>query len=696
MLLFCVIIGRFVYIAQGKEVQGNDLVKMGKNESTEYKTVDAHRGTIYGKGGQVLAHDIPAYTVTAVLSDKAPSHVKNKDKTASLLAPILNMKKSQILALLNRDSFQVELGPGGKKVDYDTKKKIDALHLPGLVYMPESKRYYPNQEFASYTVGFTTNDPKTNKQTGSLGIEKSLNDYLTEQDGEVSFKRSKQGVLMSKEKTVSKPKQGDDVHLTLDNKIQTVLDEAMSKVEKDYKPKRMIGIVENPKTGEILAMSNRPSFNPNKRDITNYTNYAISSPYEPGSVMKMFTLAGAINDGVFNGNETYKSGSYKVGGITIHDWQRDWGTITFKEGLERSSNVGFSIIADKKLGTDRLHDYLNAFGFLNKTGIDLPNESNSHVSYKWKSDQVSTAFGQASAFTAIQMVQAASAIANDGKMMKPYVIQKVVNPNTDKVVLNHHSEVAGKPITKETAQKTRDLLRTVVNGKHGTGHIYNLPGYNVIGKTGTAQLAVNGHYLTGKNNYIFSFLGMAPQKDPKLLVYVAVDRPNLKPTDTGSEPVAAIFNPVMSNGLQYMDVKPSAAKKASDKSETLTLSDYQGQSVQSTAASLKEKGLDVTVIGNQGNVSAQAPFAGTKLMKGSKVILKGDGKEKMPDVTGWSLSDFLKLSDILNIKPSIIGSGFVSKQKPAKGTEIKTGDPLIVNLQESPKPDDNKSKKQID
>ncbi|WKB34918.1 penicillin-binding transpeptidase domain-containing protein [Terrilactibacillus sp. S3-3] len=222
--------------------------------------------------------------------------------------------------------------------------------------------------------------------------------------------------------------------------------------------------------------------------------------------MKTFTAAAAINEGVYDGSRTYQSGSYKVGGVTIHDWNRNgWGRIDFDQAFERSSNVGLSILANKYLGTDKLHNYLDRFGFLQKTGIDLPSEAGSNVGWKWKAGQVETSFGQGSAFTAIQIVQAATAIANNGKMMRPYIVDKVVNPKTGRTVLVHHPTVAGRPITKKTAEETRRLMRLVVTGKYGTGRPFDLKGYNVIGKTGTAQIAVNGKYLVGKNNYIFSF-----------------------------------------------------------------------------------------------------------------------------------------------------------------------------------------------
>ncbi|MBM7644260.1 penicillin-binding protein 2B [Scopulibacillus daqui] len=687
LLLFCIVIGRFTYLSIAKESAGHKLVDLGEKQWKHVKVVDAHRGNIYGRGGEVFAEDIPAYTLYAVLSHKAPSYVKDKEKTARELAPILDMSQDEILKILNnKKAFQVQFGSAGTKLSYAKKKQIEKLHLPGIGFITDSKRYYPNGEFASQVIGTTRENPDTGKQHGVLGIEKSLNKYLTEEDGVVSYYGARDGVMMPNSKEhMKKPHDGNDVYLTIDNRIQAIMESSMSKVEKEYKPKRMIAIAADPKTGQILGMADRPTFNPNGNSIKNYTNFAISPPYEPGSVMKIFTLAAAINEGVYNGDDKYESGTYKVGGVNIHDWnQSGWGKITFNDGLERSSNVGFSIIADKQLGTDKLHDYLKRFGFDKKTGIDLPNESGSIMDWNQKANQVETAFGQSSAFTAIQIVQAATAIANDGKMMKPYIIDKVENPNTNKTMIEHKPEIVGRPITKETAEKERELLRSVVTGKHGTGHPYNIKGYDVIGKTGTAQIAEKGKYLKGKNNYIFSFLGMAPKKDPKLIVYVAVDRPHLKPTENGDEPVADIFNPVMSNGLQYIDMAPN--QKDSQKtdiqkaeSQSVKLPDVVGQPMDEAKKTLKAKGLDVVAIG-KGNVTKQTPFSGTKLLEAGKVILVGEGKQKMPDLTGWSMADALKLADVLSMKPDMIGNGYVTDQKPAPGSQVKEGDHLTLKL----------------
>lgn len=689
MLTFFVVVGRFVYIAQGKEIDGHKLLSIAENQWSSYKMIDEKRGTIYSANGRILAEDVPAYTLYAVISPKAEvPYVRDKQKTAKELAPILDMKESELLQILNKDVYQVEFGTKGKMLSYEKKKQIDKLKLPGLGYLTESKRYYPEQSSAAYMLGYTQANPDNDQQRGVFGIEQSLDRYLSERDGSVRYYKSTGGIPIPDEtQQIKKSVPGNNVYLTLNTQIQTVLDQAMTRVDEEYKPENMIGIVADPKTGKILAMSSTPGFNPNKRDIKQFSNNAISMPYEPGSVMKTFTIASAIDAGVYDGQATYASGDYKTKGGTIHDWNRSgWGTINFDQGFQLSSNVGMSVLTDKYIGPDRLGDYLKKFGFMQKTGIDLPGERTSLVNWRWPIDKLEASFGQASAFTAIQIVQAATAIANDGVMMRPYVVDKVVNPKTGKAVVSHRPVVAGHPISAEASKKTRALMRQVVtnkkvvNGYGATGLSYDLPGYDVIGKTGTAQIAVNGQYLTGKNNYIYSFLGMAPQKDPKLIVYVAVTQPHLKPTDLGSEPVVDVVRPVMTSSLQYLQVEKKRSESGDSSGMAYeTADDYIGRSMDEAVQSLKESGFNPITIGS-GQIEKQLPYPGEKLAKGSKIILAGTGAAKIPDMAGWSLADSMKFAEAANLKLNAKGSGFVAAQQPKAGKAVKSGDTLTVEL----------------
>lgn len=689
MLIFLIVIGRFVYIAQGREIDGHELTQIGEKQWTKVDVIDKKRGTIYSNDGQVFAKDVPAYTLVAVLSEKADNHVKDIEKTAQALAPILDLKVSDVRSTLEKDAYQVEFGSAGKKLSLAQKKKIEQLKLPGLTFVDASKRTYPEQSSAAFTIGFTQTDPETDKEKGVLGIEQSLDRYLSEKDGTVSYYRSIDGVPIPGEtRHLKDAAPGNDVYLTLNSWIQAVLDQSMSSVYEEYKPESMLAVVADPETGRILGMSSKPDFNLNERDtIDNFTNAPVQSRYEPGSVMKMFTLSAAIDAGVYRGQGTFNSGTYRFDGGTVHDWNRKgWGTITFDQGFQLSSNVAMSIIADQQLGTDRLKSYLDKFGFMEPTGIDLPGEASSVINWSSKMDQIAPSFGQGSAFTAMQIVQAATAIANDGTMMRPYIVDRIVNPETDKTVLQHDPQVAGKPISKEAAEETRRLMRQVVSNKDvargygGTGLAYDLPGYDLIGKTGTSQLYLNGKLMTGRNNYIYSFLGMAPEKDPKVMVYVAVRQPKLKDTDVlSSQPVIDVFKPVMSSSLQYVNAARSDDKKGETAVPSAVFDSFVGQSVDEAVETLKKKGFDPVAIGG-GTVKAQMPYEGQKMVEGSKIILLGSDSPKMPDLTGWSLADSLKVAEVAGLRTSVKGDGYVIAQTPDPGSAVKSGMQMTLQM----------------
>lgn len=696
-LLFFLLMGRILYIQATGKVDGKILAIEAERQYTKKQTIGAERGTIFDRNGEVLAEDTPSYTLMAVLDPKMttdpnhPKHVVDPKRTAEKLAPLLHMDVQEVERILTKKANQVEFGVYGRDISYELKQKIEALKLPGIGFIRNTKRFYPNGTFASYVIGYAQKQEVPNgkenelkiKTAGMMGIEKSLDRYLREKNGYVVVEQDKEGFRFpDAKKEIVPPDNGDEVYLTIDQKIQTFLEDAMNQVEKQYKPKKIIAIVANPKTGEILAMGTRPSFDPNKRNITNYLNDAISYPYEPGSTMKMFTLAAAINEGVYNGNELYRSGSYRVGSNVIRDHNKvGWGTITFNEGVQRSSNVAFAKLVKEKLGEDRFLQYLYRFHFNVKTGIDLPGEALGNILYRYPIEKLTTAFGQGTSITPIQQIQAATAIANGGKMMKPYVVDRIVDPDTDKVVVENHPEVVDEPITKETAQKVLDILETVVTSEKGTGRPYQIEGYRVAGKTGTAQIpSPKGGYLTGYENYIFSFLGMAPKENPRLLMYVAVQQPELSPTETGAAPVSLIFNTVMKHSLQYLNIRPSVEKIEQTDKKGIELPSYVGQSANAAAKDVRAKGLSPIVIGGNGAVEAQLPVAGEKVIASERVILKTSGTVRMPDLRGFSLRDALKVAELLGLHPSVKGSGYVVAQNIRPQSNVRKGDYLILEL----------------
>jgi penicillin-binding protein 2B len=707
-LLFFVLLFRYFSIQITGEVDGQPLAAKAQQKYSREGNLAALRGVIYDRNGGVIAEDTNAYTLIAILDKKMttkpkkPKHVKNPDKTAKELAKYLEMDESEIYSILTKGiknhKFQVEFGKAGRDITHQTKKKIENLKLPGITFIRDSKRFYPNGIFASHLVGYADRIEQEDKSIttiGKMGIEKTLNDELTGENGKVNFESDLWGYILPDGKEKITPAQnGNDVYLTIDQKIQTFLEDAMNKVAKEYKPQKIIAIVADPKTGEILAMGQRPSFHPKTKEGIDkgWHNEAIETSFEPGSTMKIFTLAAAVQEKVFNPNETYQSGSYRVTNKdqAIHDHNGSgWGPITYLEGVQRSSNVAFAKIAKEKLGFETFREYLTKFGFDQPTGIDLPDETSGKIQYTYPIEKITTAYGQGTAITPIQQIQAATAIANDGKMVKPHVVEKIVNHDTGETIKAASTEVVSTPISKETAKQVRDILETVVTSKKGTGNRYKIDGYSVAGKTGTANIpGPNGRYLQGADNYMFSFLGMAPKDDPKLIVYVAVQQPDLDGTGMGALPVSAIFNPVMKNSLHYLNIKPSTLEKA----QLNKLSDFKGKSVEETEKELKERGIETVVIGKGTKVIRQLPEPGTTVLEGEKVIIQTNGEKLAPDMTGWSLRDVMKIANIAGLKLNSKGKGYVTQQNIKPKTLMRNGDFLIVDLK-TPEEQWNEEKK---
>ncbi|MFS0654212.1 penicillin-binding protein [Bacillus sp. 179-C3.3 HS] len=696
-LFFFIILVRFMYIQITGTVDGQVLAVKANEQYQSKKNLEAKRGSILDRNGNVIAEDTSVYKLIAIMSDKMtvdpkkPMHVVDKEKTAKELSKVIDMSESEILRRLNtKDAFQVEFGKAGKDISYSTKEKIEKLELPGIAFEKDTKRYYPNGMFASNLIGYARLDEATKDMTGAMGLEKTLNKYLKEKDGYVTFNSDKSGwALPNSKEDIVAPKNGNNVTLTIDQKIQAFLEESMTQVANKYKPKKIIATVVDPKTGKVLAMGQRPSFNLNELDITNYNNDVISYAFEPGSTMKIFTLAAAIEEGVYQGkSEKFQSGTYKVGGglVRDHNGGNGWGKIDYHEGVLRSSNVVFAKLAKEKLGFNRYEQYLKKFNFYDKTGIDLPNEASSKINYRYEYDKASTAYGQASAVTPIQQIQAATAIANGGSMMKPYVIDRITDPSTNKTILQHEPTVAGKPISADTAKEVRDILGEVVSSKIGTGQPYQIKGFDVAGKTGTGQIGGAGGYLQGRNNYVFSFMGMAPKDDPKLLVYVAVQQPQLSETETGSAPVSQIFNPVMKNSLLYLNIAPTKTDdKKSDKQKVKqeAMPSLLDLEVKQAEAEARNKKLNPIVIGDGLSVKRQWPNAGSDFSENQKVFLKTAGKTiKMPDMKGWSRREVLQFASISGARIETKGQGYAVKQSVKSGAKIS--DKVITVTFKSP------------
>lgn len=694
---FGLLAAKYFIVPYTGEVDGVVLQEELDNMYTVQEEIPAKRGTITDRNGNVLANDTVCYNMYAVLDETYvdaegnPLYVVDPAYTAEQLAPYIDMPQEEIERILSKEGvYQVEFGSAGKELPSYTMAAIESLELPGIYFTQVNVRFYPNSVFASHAIGIVNNveDPDTGEmyQDGVMGLEQQYNEALTGTPGTASYKGDTEGRPFPNEEPIEDPAAQDGMTLvtTFDKVIQSILEDAMQKVYEEYRPTAMVGIVADPDTGAILAMSQRPTFNLNTKEGVDATwqNLCIEAVYEPGSTMKIFTLAAAINEGVWNPDETYMSGTYKVGEETVRDHNNTgWGEITYLEGLQRSSNVAFAKIVMEKLTPPVFLEYLEAFGFGQPTEIDLPNEASGTISYKYPIEQANTAFGQGTTVTAIQMVQATTAIASDGSMKQPYVVEQIIDPNTGKVVYDHETEVVGQPITAETAAETRMYLETTVSSENGTGYNYKSENYEVAGKTGTAQYVdpTTGDYATGYDNYIFSFMGMAPADDPELIVYVAIKQPDLDAAthESGSVPVSQVFNPVMENSLKYLNITPSSYTEATP----IEVGSYVGTIGTTAKTELEALGVTPIVLGNpEGEVVSQSHMPGDLVLPGEKIVIYTGGDITMPNMTGWSMGDVMKVTGTCGLELSVSGSGYVVSQTPAPGTVVKPGETVTVTL----------------
>src|SRR5699024_7899269 len=611
-IVFLIISIRYIYIqVTGKT--GDVLLTEWANELRETSlTLPAERGKIYDNNGMMLAYNRPTYRLYAILDPEYSAdlqetmHVTDPEDVATKLSSVLELDEEEILEKIKKgqedERFQVEFGKRGRNLSQEKMEEITELDIPGVNFIEDSMRYYPNGTFASQIIGFAR-ETDEEEITGIAGIEKEKNNLLTGEDGFVGYKRDKYDKkLLNADEVVQEAEDGDDIVLTIDQKIQTLLEDVLTQVDEQYEPKRITAAVMDPKTREVLTMSNRTGNKHNiPDDVKIWYNDVISTPVEPGSTAKIFTWAAAIDSGVYDGDDTFKSGKYsvneKVETINDHNQGKGWGTIDYDEGFRRSSNVAASKLMWEKMEDDVFLDYLKKFDFDKETEIDLPSEVPGKILYDWPSEKLRSSFGQGSTLTPIQQMKAATFIVNGGDMLRPYVIKKVVDSSTGEVIEEKEPQIVGTPISEKTAEKMMDLLDSVVNEDDGTGKPYKLDNYTVMGKTGTAQIPDPDEpgYLQRNHNNIYSFLGMAPKEDPEILMHVSVTQPKLKDGESGTAPTSFIFKNVMENGLRYLNIEPDK-EEIIESIDSYKFPKVEGKSTKEVEKELKDKKVDVKFI----------------------------------------------------------------------------------------------------
>ena len=677
--LFLIIITRVSYIALTKKIDNIDIQSLASKRTTKEIILKANRGTIFDSSGDVLAQDVASYTLIAYLDPKRttdpekPQHVVDKEKTALVLSAILNMDKETILSYLNKENtYQTEFGVKGKGLNEIEKDTILATNLPGLDFIETTKRYYPYGKFLSYLIGYAKQD-ENGKMTGELGIEKYYNKELTGVNGKTVYQKDLKGYKIAGTKEVTEAKvDGSDIYLTLDNNIQFFLEEALNNVSSKYEFDEIDLIVANAKTGEILGYATTPSFDPNILDIKNYLDSNITS-FEPGSTMKIYTYMAALEAGVYKGNDTYMSGSFETKDKTIiRDWNKvGWGRITYDKGFIYSSNTGVVNMMDKYLDATILKNYLKKLGFGSKTDICLPNEGSGKISFKYETEVFNAAFGQGITTTPIQHIKALTSIANDGELLKPYIVKKIVS---DSETTENKRTVHANVASSETISYIKNLMWHTVNDPDGAAHAYYIEGYDLIGKTGTAQIAsTNGKgYLTGDRDIIRSISLMFPKDDPEIIIYGAAKRPeNVKVL---SEPVKDIVK----NISKYYNIYK---EQETTTEHVSTINNYLNQDLDQVVASLKENKITPIVIGTGKTIINQYPLNKTITSADKVFLLTNSTDYVLPNLTGYSKSDVETLLTLLNVSYTIKGHGYVVKQSIPENTKITSDLKIEITLE---------------
>jgi cell division protein FtsI (penicillin-binding protein 3) len=631
-VLFVLIVGRMFQIQVLKK---EELYKLAAQQQQVQIPFISKRGAIYDHKENELAVSIE---VDSVYAD--PGRVVNADRTAKNLTSVLQVDRKELRQRLkSRRSFEWIQ----RQISPKESAEIKALNLPGVHFLKENRRFYPNSKLAAHIIGFVGLDSK-----GLEGVEYQYDTLLNGRGRVWTMGRDAlgRGIVVS-EPPLQEEDHHQNIFLTLDKNIQYVTETELSQAVQKWGAKGGIAIAMEPQTGKILAMTSFPFFNPNQflqYQPKFWRNHAISDAFEPGSLFKIFLAAAAFEEGVVQPSDSFfcENGSYTVYDRTIHDHtKRGW--LTFQQIIKFSSNIGAAKVGEK-MGKERFYRYISAFGFGEKTRVDLPGEGKGIVHHPryWTPVSLDTiSFGQGISVTGIQLVTALSAIANGGFLMKPYVVERIADDQGE-VSQSFQPEVVRRVISAETAKRVTALLKMATE-KGGTGEEAVPAGYEVAGKTGTAQKTepLLGGY--SEDRFYCSFMGFAPVEDPKIVLLIVIDEP--QGSSYGGTVAAPVFKSIMEKVLPYLNVFPKGTlvvKKGFDsiphedavEMETSTVEgkvgreveravmpDLTGLSMRNALSRIEGKGLIIKVSGN-GRVVEQAPKAGAVIEKGDICYLK--------------------------------------------------------------------------
>ena len=715
VVLFAIFLVNFAVIIGSGSKFGADLVKEAKKVHQTTRTVPAKRGTIYDRNGVPIAEDATSYNVYAVIDKKYKSatgkilYVEDSqfNKVAEVFHKYLDMDESYVKEQLAQPNLtQVSFGAKGNGITYANmmaiKKDLKDASVEGIDFTTSPNRSYPNGQFASSFIGLAQlheNEDGSKSLLGTSGLESSLNTILAGTDGIITYEKDRLGnIVPGTEQISQKTVNGKDVYTTLSSPLQSFMETQMDAFLEKVKGKYMTATLVSAKTGEILATTQRPTFNADtKEGITEdfvWRDILYQSNYEPGSAMKVMTLASSIDNNTFPSGEYFNSSELKIADATIRDWDVNdglttGGMMTFSQGFAHSSNVGMSLL-EQKMGDATWLDYLNRFKFGVPTRFGMTDEYAGQLPEDNIVNIAMSSFGQGISVTQTQMLRAFTAIANDGVMLEPKFISALYDPN-DQTVRKSQKEVVGNPVSKEAASVTRDHMvmvgtdptyGTMYNHSTGKGTI-NVPGQNVALKSGTAQIAdeKNGGYLRGETNYIFSVVSMHPAENPDFILYVTVQQPE----HYSGIPLGEFANPILERASAMKEsLNLQSTAKNLDQVTTTTsyaMPEMKDYSPGDLAEELRRNLVQPIVIGSGTKIKESSVAEGTNLDANEQILLLSDKVEEMPDLYGWTKKNIETLAKWLNIEVEFEGTGQTVKQQSVRAhTALKDIEKIKITL----------------
>lgn len=631
MILFAIVGGRAIHL---QIWQGDSFKRLGERQHLKEWIVLPKRGAVLDRAGEPLAVSLESQSVYV-----RPHRVQDPEALARSLGQILTLNSADVRQKLQSEKSFVWIK---RQISPAEADRVQALNVEGVGMFYEPNRYYPQAQLAGQVLGFVNRDSE-----GLEGLELQYNDYIRGETGSSLIERDALGrrVLVQGVEGLRIPA-GGDIHLTLDMSIQHLAEKELEGTITKYRAKAGVAVVIEPFTGEVLAMANYPSFDPNnflKEAAQQRRNRAVADNYEPGSTFKTILAAAALEEGVVGKEDLFycEMGKYAYAGKIIHDTHAH-GWLPFSKILQVSSNIGFTKVAEK-LKKENYFKYIEKFGFGRMTGIDLPGEVPGLLRKveTWSAVDLAThAFGQGISTTPMQLAMAYAAVANGGFLMKPYIVRRVLDPKGE-VLTENQPHVVRRVISQKTAQTLASMLKEVTN-EGGTGMMASVEGFEVAGKTGTAQKAdlAHGGYAAGKR--VGSFIGFVPADNPRLVVLVLVDEPEVNVY--GGVVAAPVFRNIARGALRHLVVAP-------------------------------EKLAPVP------SPVAQPEFPVRRAPKKETSGFVDGGANFVPDFVGLSLREAVEKTRALNVKVKMHGNGYVVKQEPAAGVRWREEGVLVLNLQ---------------